>query len=87
MIAEMAREGFRVRRWTLAAQDLDELFELEPHLVNQLLALIEIHLRIVAREAVARAADGEALLVQQTANLANDRARPGAGSSGDCRDA
>ena len=56
----------------LAAQDLNEFLELEAHLMNELLALIEIHLRIVARKAIARAADGEALLVEKTANLAND---------------
>jgi hypothetical protein len=62
-------------RWRseLAAQDLDQLFELEPHLMDELLALIEIDLRVIAGEAVARAADGEALLVQQAADLADDR--------------
>ena len=51
------------RRDALTAQNLDELLELEAHLMDELLALIEIHLRIIAREAIARAADGEALLV------------------------
>jgi hypothetical protein len=61
MIAEMASGG--LPRRLLAAQDFHELFELETHLVNELLALVEIHLRVVSREAIARAADGEALLV------------------------
>jgi len=42
-------------------------------LMNELLALIQIDLRIVALEAIARAADREALLVEQAANLANDQ--------------
>ena len=33
--------------------------------MDELLALVEIHLRIVAGEAVARPADGEPLFVQQ----------------------
>ncbi len=32
----------------LAAQNLDELFELQSHLMNELLTLIQIHLCIVA---------------------------------------
>ena len=40
--------------------------------MDELLALVEVHLRIVAGEAVARSADGKALLVQQAANLADD---------------
>ena len=40
--------------------------------MDELLALIEIHLGIIAREAIARAADGEALLVEKAADLAND---------------
>ena len=35
----------------LAAKNLNELFELQPHL-HELLALVEVHLRIVAGEAV-----------------------------------
>ena len=56
----------------LAAKNLDQLFELEPHLMNELLALIEVHLRIVAGEAVACAADRKTLFIQQAANLTND---------------
>ena len=41
--------------------------------MDQLLALIQIDLRIVAREAIACPADGEALLIEQTANLADDQ--------------
>src|ERR1700682_5013077 len=56
-----------------AAEGLDQLFEFEPHLMNELLALIEIHLRIVAGEAVACSADGKSLFIQQAADLANDQ--------------
>ncbi len=41
--------------------------------MDQLLALIEIHLGIIAGEPVARPSDGEALLVKKAANLANDQ--------------
>src|SRR6267142_6871978 len=55
-----------------AAQNLDQLFQFEPHLMNELLALIEIHLRIIAGQAVARAPDRKTLFIQQAANLTND---------------
>ena len=42
-------------------------------LMDQLLALVEIDLRVVALETVARAADREALLVEEAADLANDQ--------------
>ena len=70
MIAQMGFEDEAA--CGLAAKDFDELFQLEPHLVNELLALIEVDLRIVAGEAVARTADGETLFIQQAANLTND---------------
>src|ERR1700733_4530753 len=60
-------------RLGLAAQNLNQLFQLQTHLVDQLLALIEVHLRIIACETIASSADGKALLVQQAANLANDQ--------------
>src|SRR5260370_308887 len=41
--------------------------------MNQLLALVEIHLRVVAREAVPCAADGEPLFIQQAPYLPNDQ--------------
>ena len=71
MIAQMGSENLGAAR--LAAQNLDELFELEPHLVDELLALIEVHLRIVAGEAVPCAANGESLFIQQAAYLPNDQ--------------
>ena len=39
--------------------------------MDELLALIEIDLRVIAGEPVARPADGEALFVQQASNLPN----------------
>ena len=71
MIAQMGSENLSAA-WLLAAQNLDQLFEFEPHLVDELLALIEVHLRIVAGEAVPCAANGESLFVQQAAYLPND---------------
>jgi hypothetical protein len=47
----------------LPAQNLDEFFEFQAHLVDELLALVQVHLRVIAGEAIAGAADGEALLV------------------------
>jgi hypothetical protein len=61
-----------LRRRPPSAKDLDQFFEFEPHLMDELLALIEIHLRIVAGEAVAGSADGEALFIQEAPNLPND---------------
>ena len=71
MIAQM---GFKILSAAcLAAKNLYQLFELEPHLMNELLALVEIHLRIVAGEAVPCAANGESLFIQQAAYLPNDQ--------------
>jgi len=58
---------------SLAAKNLDELFELQPHLMDELLALVEVHLRIVAGEPVPGSADGKALFIQQAADLPNDQ--------------
>ncbi len=41
--------------------------------MDELLALVQIHLRIVAGEPVSRSANGEALFIQQAANLPNDQ--------------
>ena len=41
--------------------------------MNELLALIEVHLRIVAGEAVPCAANGKSLFIQQAADLPNDQ--------------
>src|SRR5579862_6177485 len=56
----------------LAAQDLHQVFELDPHLLDDLLALAQVGARFFARELVARAADGEALVVEQAPDLADD---------------
>jgi len=40
--------------------------------MNELLALIEIHLRVVAGQAVPRSADRKPLFIEQAANLTND---------------
>ena len=57
----------------LAAKNLDQFFEFEPHLMDELLALIEIHLRIIAGEPVSGSANGKALFIQQAAYLPDDQ--------------
>jgi len=57
----------------LAAKNLDQLFQFQPHLMNELLALVEIHLRIVAGEAVPCAANGKPLFIQEAPYLPNDQ--------------
>src|SRR5450631_4416288 len=71
MIAEKAGGNLGVA--PLAAKNLDQLFELEPHLMNELLALIQIDLRLASREPVAGSANGEALFIQEAADLPNDQ--------------
>src|SRR5271165_5824945 len=41
--------------------------------MNELLTLIQIHLRIIAGEAIPGAADGKPLLIEEAADLANDQ--------------
>jgi len=71
MIAQMGFENLSAA-W-LAAKNPDQLFQLQPHLMNELLALVEIHLRVVAGEAVPCAANGKPLFIQQAAYLPNDQ--------------
>ena len=74
MIAQKGSENLRAAIPScLSAKNLDQLFELQPHLMDELLALVEIHLRIVAGEPVPGSANGKALFVQQAANLPNDQ--------------
>ncbi len=70
MIAEKAPENSAAPQ--LAAKYFDQLFELEPHLVDELLALIEVYLRVIAGQPVAGSADGESLLVKEAADLPDD---------------
>jgi hypothetical protein len=72
MIAQIATKDFESREAS-AAQNLDQFLEFQAHLMNQLLALIEINLRIIARQPIAGSADGKALLIEQAANLPNDQ--------------
>ena len=57
----------------LTPQNLDQLFELQPHLMNELLALIEVDLSVIPGEAIARPADGKSLFIQQASYLADDQ--------------
>src|ERR1700723_3244895 len=72
MIAQLGGKDFESREAS-AAQNLDQFLEFQSHLMNQLLALIKVHLRIVARESIAGSADGKALFIKQASNLANDQ--------------
>src|SRR3982074_3482581 len=71
MIAQMSLKILSAA--CLAAKNLDQLFELEPHLMNELLALVEIHLRVVAGEAVPCAANGKPLFIQEAPYLPDDQ--------------
>ena len=56
----------------LAFQNCQHVFEFDAQLANDLLALVDVVLGIIARQALARAADGEAVLVQQAPDLADE---------------
>jgi len=62
MIAQMGAKHFESPEDS-APQNLNQFLEFQAHLVNQLLALIEIHLRIITRQPIAGSADGKALLI------------------------
>ena len=72
MIAQLGAKDFESREDS-APQNLNQFLEFQAHLVNQLLALIEIDLRIITRQPIAGSADGKALLIEQAANLPNDQ--------------
>src|SRR5258706_12055809 len=55
-----------------AAENPQYFFELEAHLPHDLLALADVRASLVTAELVARTADGEALLIEQAADLADD---------------
>ncbi len=69
MTSQVPTEGTRplphLRRM-LPPQDPQDLLELEPHLTDDLLALREIAAGFLPLQLVARSADGEALVVQET---------------------
>ena len=55
----------------LAFQYVQYLFQLHPHLADNLLAAVYIVVGAFAFELLAGATDGETLFIQQTSNLAN----------------
>src|SRR5258708_33793044 len=55
-----------------SSKNPQDFFELEAHLPHDLLALADISTGFVATELVARTANGEALLIEQAADLADD---------------
>src|SRR5690606_12654735 len=54
-----------------AAQDAQQFFQLRPQLSHDLLALAHVRARLFAFEFLARATDGETLLIKQAADLAD----------------
>ena len=78
MIAQMGFENLRVlpapegSRVRLTAQNLYQFLQLQPHLVDELLALVQIHLRIVAGQPIPSSANGKPLLIQEAPNLTNN---------------
>src|SRR5688572_32064097 len=71
----VGRSGSRARGidpQASAAQDPQQLFELHAHLLHDLLALAHVDAGFLAAELVARTTDGETLVVEQRADLAND---------------
>src|SRR5579872_7521035 len=59
------------RRAALTPQQLQDFLEFEPELAHDLLALAHVGARLLACQLVARAADREALLVEQASDLAD----------------
>ena len=55
-----------------SAQNPQHFFQLDANLAHDLLRLSQVIARLVALQAIARAADREALFVQQAADLADD---------------
>src|ERR1700722_4429569 len=55
-----------------AAQQLEHFLEFQPQLAHDLLTLAHVGARLFTGELVACPTDGEALLIQQAANLADD---------------
>jgi len=57
----------------LAAQNLKNLFKFRAYLLDNLLTLRHIRFSIVPGQALARTTDREALVIQETPDLANDQ--------------
>ena len=62
---------------TLAAQDLQYLLQFQSHLLDNLLALADIRLGLIARESLSGAADRKSVVIQQTSESAELSAHPG----------
>src|SRR6267154_1664142 len=73
-----SREPLMIRRFRVprcdssAPQHLQQLLQLQPHLLYDLLALAHIRACFFAGELLTRTADREALLVEQAADLPDD---------------
>src|SRR6185312_9964506 len=71
-VAPSCTGASRCARRLLASENLQQFLELEPDLLDDLLALGGIRARLFTGELVARATDGEALIVEEAADLADD---------------
>jgi hypothetical protein len=60
-------------RKILAPQNLKNLFKFHSYLFDYLLTLSDIGLCIIARKTLSRATDREALVIEETSDLANDQ--------------
>ena len=56
-----------------ASQDFEDLFQLQAHLFDDLLALTDVALGLVAGQALSRTADRKTIVIQQAANLTNNQ--------------
>jgi hypothetical protein len=57
----------------LPTQNLKKLFKFHAHLLDYLLTLRDIRLRIVTRQALTSATDGETLIIEEASDLSNDQ--------------
>ena len=63
--------NFRISQLQLRLQQVQQPFQLGPHLADDLLTLVVVFGRVLAGELLAGTGDGVALLVQQVAYLAD----------------
>jgi len=70
MILAASRLG---KKWILATQNLKKLFKFHAYLLDYLLTLRDIRLRVVTRQALTSATDGETLIIEEASDLSNDQ--------------
>jgi hypothetical protein len=60
------------RRRRSASKDLQDLFEFQAQLLDDLLALAYVSLGLITRQTLPRATDSESIVIEQTADLPDD---------------